>query len=152
MDEREIALLKSDLLESYEVVELICNRILGEQATFRDRVQNLNSMAYRLHSLYGAYERLFEIVANFFENQIDGARYRVDLLRRMKTEIEGMRPALISSSIHEMLNELRRFRHFFRYAYGVELDAERVEKLVQMAIQLKEPFQQDMERFLEQFS
>jgi len=150
MDEREIVLLKSDLLESYEVVELIYKRILGEQATFRDKIQHLNSMAYRLHSLYGAYERLFEIVANFFENQIESTRYRADLLRRMKTEIAGMRPALISSSVHEMLNELRRFRHFFRYAYGVELDADRVERLVQIAIQLKKPFQQDMEHFLEQ--
>ena len=149
MDEKEIALLESDLSGSYEVIEQIHGRILGEQATFKDRVQDLNSMAYWLHSLYSAHEQLFEVVANFFENQIEGDRYHADLLRRMKTEIKGVRPALISSASHGMLNELRRFRHFFRYAYGVELDADRLERLVHIAIQLKEPFRQDVERFLE---
>jgi len=148
MDEKEIALLESDLTGSYEVISRIYGRILGERTTFKDRVQDLNSMAYWLHSLYSAYEQLFEVVANFFENQIEGDRYHTDLLRRMKTEIKGVRPALISYATHSMLNELRRFRHFFRYAYEAELDADRLERLVQIAIQLKEPFRQDMERFL----
>lgn len=150
MDEKEIAVLESDLLESYEVIKQIYEYILGEQATFKDRVQDLNSMAYHLHNLYGAHEQLFEIVAGFFENQIAGDRYHIDLLRRMKTEIKGVRPALISSTTYESLDELRGFRHFFRHAYGARLDADRVDRVVQIAIRLKEPFRQDMERFLEQ--
>ena len=59
MDEKEIALLESDLLESYETIERIYEYILGEQATFKDRVQDLNSMAYHLHNLYGAHEQLY---------------------------------------------------------------------------------------------
>jgi hypothetical protein len=149
MDEKEVALLESDLLESYETIERIYEYILGEQATFKDRVQDLNSMAYHLHNLYGAHEQLFEIIAGFFENQVTGNRYHADLLRRMKTEIKGVRPALISSITYESLDELRGFRHFFRHAYRAKLDADRIEKLVQIAIQLRDPFRQDMESFLE---
>lgn len=150
MDEKEIALLESDLLESYGAIKQIYEYILGEQATFKDRVQDLNSMAYHLHNLYGAHEQLFEVVARFFENQIAGNRYHVDLLRRMKTEIKGVRPALISSITYELLNELWGFRRFFRHAYTAKLDADRVDRIAQIAIQLRKPFRQDMEHFLAQ--
>ena len=86
----------------------------------------------------------------FFENQVKGGRYHTDLLRRMEIEIKGIRPALLSSDTYEMLDELRRFRHFFRHAYTAKLDADRIGKLVQTAARLIEPFQQDMNRFLEQ--
>jgi len=45
---------------------------------------------------------------------------------------------------------MRGFRRFFRYAYDVELDEDRVDRIVQIAIQLKEPFKQDVQRFLAQ--
>ena len=150
MDKKEIALLESDLLESYKVIEQLYGRVLGEQPTFKDGVQYLNSMAYHLHNLYGAHEQLFEIVASFFENQIKGERYHTDLLRRMKTEIKGVRPALLSCTVHESLNELLRFRYFFRHAYVAELDADRLDRVVRIAIKLRDPFRQDMEHFLEQ--
>ena len=149
MDKKEFSLFESDLLESYEVIKQIYERILNEQATFKDRIQDLDSMAYQLHNLYGAHEQLFEIVADYFENQIEGARYHIDLLRRMRTEIRGIRPALISSPTYDMLNELCRFYHFFRHAYSAKLDPDRVDRIVQIAIQLKELFRQDMERFIE---
>lgn len=150
MDEKEIALLESDLLKSHQLIERIYELIVRRQPAFRDRAQDLDSMAYQLHNLYGAHEQLFEIVANFFENQIGGDGYHADLLRRMETEIKGVRPALISSTTYESLNELRGFRHFFRHAYAARLDADRVDRIVQIAIQLREPFRQDMERFLAQ--
>lgn len=150
MEEREIALFRSDLLKSHELIEHIHDNILGRRSTFRDRMENLDSMAYQLHNLYGAHEKLFEIVAGFFENQVGGARYHTDLLRRMGTRIKGIRPALISRSTCEMLAELRRFRHFFRHAYTAKLDPDRIDRIVQIAIRLKDSFRQDMESFLAQ--
>lgn len=150
MDEDEIELLKSDLLESYEAIEKIYKRVCERQTSFKDSFEGIDSMAYQIHNLYGAYEELFEVVAASFENQIKGARYHIDLLRRMKTKIEGFRPALISHTTCELLYELQRFFHFFRHAYSAELDADRVDRIVKIAIQLKEPFRQDMNKFLEQ--
>ena len=150
MEKKEIDLLKSELLESYNLIERIYEYIFGRQATFRDAEQNIDSIAYQVHNLYGAYERLFEVVAGFFENQIDGTRYHADILRRMKMKIIGIRPALLSSSTAELLDELRRFHHFFRHAYAARLDADRVGRIVDIAIELKDPFRQDMENFLAQ--
>ena len=150
MDKEEINLLEAELLRSHRIIEQIYGRMLDEQPTFKDKVQYLNSMAYHLHNLYGAHEQLFEIVARFFENQIRGERYHTDLLRRMELEIKGVRPALLSCTVHESLNELRHFRHFFRHAYVAKLDADRLDRVVQIAIKLRDPFRQDMEHFLEQ--
>lgn len=150
MDEKEVNLLKADLLKSYELIERVYQRISKQQATFRDSIEAVDSMAYQLHNIYGTYEELFEVVAGFFENQIGGARYHADLLRRMGTRIEGMRPALLSSSTAELLDELRRFHHFVRHAYAAKLDADRIGRIVQIALDLKEPFRQDMENFLAQ--
>jgi len=150
MDKREVSLLKSDLLENYENIEKIYNRIQERLPDFKDSPQNIDSMAYQLHNLYGAYEELFEIVAGFFENQIKGSRYHIDLLRRMKTEIEGFRPALISHDTYELLYELQRFFHFFRHAYSSELNSHKIDMLVQIAIQLKAQFRKDMDTFLDQ--
>ena len=148
MDNTDFVLFEADIRENYNVIQQIYERVNSRKATFKNTSEGVDSMAYQIHNLYGAYEELFETAANFFENQIEGARYHADLLRRMKIRIEGMRPNLLSESTYRLLDELRRFRHFFRHAYGVELDADRVDKIVQMAIQLKELFQQDMESFL----
>lgn len=150
MDEKEIALLESDLLGSYEAIGRIYERILKRQPTFRDSAEGVDSMAYQLHNLYGAYEQSFEIVADFFENQIEGSHYHTDLLRRMKIEMKGIRPALISYATYKTLGKLRRFHHFFRHAYEAELEADKVDENVQIAIQLRKPFRQDMEHFLAQ--
>ncbi len=150
MDNPAFVLLEAELRESYRMVQRIDDRIRQRHATYKNTPENLDSMAYQIHNLFGAYEECFQIIANFFENHIEGARYHADLLRRMRLEIAGIRPALLSESTYELLDELRRFRHFFRHAYGVELDPERVGKVVQIALQLVEPFQKDMESFLAQ--
>ena len=45
------------------------------------------------------------------------------------------RPALIDDESYDKLHELRRFRHLFRAAYGIELDPERGE----LEISTREP-------------
>lgn len=106
-------------------------------------------MAYKLHNLYGAYEELFEIIADFFENQIEGTRYHMDLLRRMKLNIEGIRPSLLSQETYLLFDELRRFRHFFRHAYAVGLDPDRVEKMASAAVEIQNKSAKDLNKFME---
>lgn len=105
----------------------------------------LESLAYQLHNLYCAYEDLFKIVAGFFENTIDDQK---ELLKRMTLSIEGIRPALISEESFTLLNNLKSFRHFFRHAYGYELDKRKVAIVLEDAQKLKETFKLDLERFL----
>ena len=106
----------------------------------------------RGHNLYGACEPLFELIARAFENQIDGRRYHVDLLRRMRTEIEGVRPALLSAELESDLHELRAFRHFFRHAYGVELKPQQVASMAEVANRIREPLKPALDRFLDRIA
>lgn len=107
-----------------------------------------NSLAYKLHNLYSAYEDIFKLVAGFFENQIEGSiRYHIGLLKRMLIEIEGIRPNLLSEESFRVLDELRGFRHLFRHAYGYELEAERVIRLAEKSEMLKKTFERDFELF-----
>jgi len=107
-----------------------------------------NSLAYKLHNLYSAYEDMFKLIAAFFENQIeDMAKYHTDLLKRMLIEIEGIRPNILSEESFKVLDELRGFRHVFRHAYSYELDAERIVGLAGKSMRLKHSFAKDFEDF-----
>ena len=114
----------------------------------RHAAAEVDSLAYQLHNLYSAFEQLFEEVARFFENRIDEARYHADLIRRMRLEIRGIRPALLCESTASDLDELRRFRHLFRHAYATDLDPTKVAKLAARVPGIRSAFGQDFERFL----
>ncbi len=110
----------------------------------------INSLAYKLHNLYSAYEDLFKLIARFFENQIaDISGYHSELLNRMRLQIEGVRPRLLADESFMLLDELRGFRHVFRHAYSYKFDAERVIKLSEKTASLIAPFQKDFEAFKE---
>ena len=155
MDEPRLALLQGDLQGQWEIVDGVFSRIAARHGRIAARqgrrsasVEQVEALAYQLHNLYGACEQLFELIARAFENQIDGARYHVDLLRRMKSEIAGVRPALLTEELAAALNELRGFRHFFRHAYHADLDAERVTALADKELGLQGALRAAVDRFL----
>lgn len=149
MDEGAFSVLDADLRARCRDIDRIANRIEERRRRFDQGVATeVDSMGYQLHNLYGAFEQLFEEVARFFENRIDEARYHSDLIRRMQLEIRGIRPALLSEATALDLDELRRFRHFFRHAYATELDPLKVAELVAKVSGIRRSFGQDFERFL----
>jgi len=106
-------------------------------------------LSYRLHNLYNAFENIFRNVAAVFENHVDEAAGRhAQLLRHMRLDLTPVRPALIDESAYEKLDELRRFRHLFRSAYGVQLDPERLRLVLPKAVQLRRIYLPQMESFL----
>jgi len=132
------------ILRIYESIEDKLARLRAEP----DNEDLRDSLAYRLHNLYCAYEDLFKIVAKFFENRIeDPARFHIELLRRMMISIEGVRPSLVSEESYVYLNELRGFRHVFRHAYTFELDTGKVIVLAEKSLKLREIFRRDLENF-----
>lgn len=79
----------------------------------------------KTQQLCTAAEDLLKSTAQCFENHIDdSSRYHFELLRRMATEVPGIRPALIGDNSLKILDKLRSFRHFIRHAYDYELDKE----------------------------
>jgi hypothetical protein len=89
--------------------------------------ENLILVGYFLSGIYSIFEEIFQKVAKEFENKMeDRTKWHRELLNRMALEIEEVRPALISKKSKECLNELRKFRHVFRFSYAYELDWEKI--------------------------
>ena len=66
----------------------------------------------------------------------------------MTLDIEGLRPRLLSESAYEDLDELRRFRHLFRGAYRLRLDADRLALVRRKARRLEGVYQADISQFI----
>ena len=96
-----------------------------EAVPFYDRA----AVGYYLHSFYNGCENIFRSIARFFENDLSPEGWHADLLKRMRLEVSGYRPAVIDEELYSLLNDFRGFRHIFRHAYTFDLDWER-ERLV----------------------
>lgn len=112
--------------------------------------EELIVLAYRLHNLYNAFENIFQNIAAAFENTLDDPpRWHAQLLERMRLDIMPVRPAVIDGEAYDALDELRRFRHVFRYAYDMNLDPQRLRLVLSKARQLKAIYRSQLEEFLE---
>lgn len=63
-------------------------------------------IGYYLHNFYNGCESIFRSIARYFENDIDGDSWHSDLLKRMKLEINGYRPAVISEDLYIRLQDV----------------------------------------------
>ena len=91
----------------------------------------LDSVALNLHGFYNGLERVFERIGVV----VDGAKpigenWHKTLLMQMAAEVTSVRPAVISSTTHDALDEYRAFRHVARRIYTFNLDAIKLENLV----------------------
>lgn len=101
--------------------------ILGVTASYYD----MAALGYLLHNFYNGCESIFQRIAKVFENSLPQEEWHAALIMRMRLSIEGIRPAVISSETANQLDEYRRFRHFFRHSYGVDLKWERMVPLLE---------------------
>jgi len=137
----EIAADLKAIAEIYDALTEYDTRLTGDERVI--------VLAYYLHNLYCAFESIFQRVASVFGNQIaDRSGWHAGLLRRMTLDIEGVRPRLLSDQSYDCLDELRRFRHLFRSAYRMRLDAERLALAYRRARVLERIYRADIEQFL----
>ncbi len=149
MSEIDTKIFESVIRTQVSEIEEIYQKIAKRSKNFKKSFGKVESLGYQLHNLYCAFEDLFKLVADYFENNIETRdRWHVDLLKKMKIEIEGIRLSLLSTETFENLNELRALRHLFRHAYTYELDCDRVEMVFKKALKLYQLYQKDVERFL----
>lgn len=150
MDPSQLKVLRAEMQAQLQAIEGVYAEIEARAAGFRPQdPATLESLAYQLHNLYNAVEDLLKIVTSAFENHVvDLSRWHTELLGRMRLEIEGIRPALVSAELYPLLDELRAFRHFFRHAYGRRLRADRVQTLLVDAQEVRPLLKRDVEQFL----
>jgi hypothetical protein len=150
VEKERLAVLKAEIKAQIQEIEGIYTR-LEDRKRKKDKTA-IESMGYQLHNLYCAFEDLFKIVAETFENQVqDKSKYHLELLKRMTIPIEGVRPPLLSQGCFLLLDNLRSFRHFFRHAYSYELDERKVKIVLEDAFMLREIYRNDADAFLGSF-
>lgn len=89
-------------------------------------------VAVNLHGWYTALETAMERVARLFDQAVPAsANWHAELVAQMATEVPALRPAVLPAAALPVLAELRRFRHFFRNAYVLDLDPSRIRARVE---------------------
>jgi hypothetical protein len=101
-----------------------------------------------LHNFCTGCERIFKPIASEVNG---GVSHELDwhkrLLTRAALEIDGIRPAVISLQTRKDLEELLQFRHVVRNIYGFELDADRIDHLIDLTTGIFPRFAKDIEEF-----
>jgi hypothetical protein len=109
-------------------------------------------MAYQLHSLYCAFEYLFEVVADAFERHTpDKSKYHMELPKRMALTLEENSPPLLSQKSYTVLDNIRSFRYWFRHAPSYKLDRRKVRIVAEVAAKLRSIYRKDINAFLDSF-
>ncbi len=86
-------------------------------------------MAVNLHGWYTALETALERIARLLDQSVPGgSTWHVDLVEQMQLDVAGVRPAALPGDSRPKLDELRKFRHFFRNAYVFDLDPDLVRR------------------------
>jgi hypothetical protein len=144
-----ISILEADIQMRQKLVDTIYENIADRQKRYaKDRIV-LESLAFQLHNLYCAFESLFKIVSDHFENHIiDQKAVGKKLLTRMAINVAGIRPAFISEPAFELLSDLRGFRQSFRHDYRVKLEPARIKIVLQKAKALNKIYKKDITAFL----
>ena len=105
--------------------------------------------ALLIHDFYTGLESIFErIAAEINSGYPRGPSSPPRLLRSMAMDVERVRPAVISRELFEELDELRKFRHFVRHAYGVPLRWERVREHLERIVRIYPELKKRLNDFL----
>ncbi|MBI1986991.1 MAG: nucleotidyltransferase domain-containing protein [Nitrospinae bacterium] len=112
--------------------------------------RELRSMSALLHEFYAAIESIFRRIATHMgEGLPRGSHWHLDLLEQMATARGGGRPAVIDEALWAMLKDYLDFRHFFRHAYGYELEWVRLRPPAEGMAGVLMQFQSQLEGFFQ---
>jgi len=142
-------ILERSIQHDLHAIERIFQAITWPETEAAADQEALIVLAYRFHNLYNAFENIFQNIAQTFENNPDDAsKWHAQLLQRMRLDVMPIRPAVINDVAYDALDELRRFRHVFRYSYDVELDPARLGLVWQKAETLQKIYAMQINQFL----
>ncbi len=145
----KLLVLDRDVRKDLEVLERLWDQLDTATPTADAGDEHLIAIAYRLHNIYSGCENIFRNITAAFENSIEAdSGWHAKLVRRMTLDLSPLRPAVIDDEAAACLDEMRRFRHLFRSAYGIDFDPQRLELVLQQSRELRSIFAPQIERFL----
>ncbi len=108
----------------------------------------VRALASITHDFYTGIEQIFESIALEMEGNLpEGDQWHRRLLARIASDIDEIRPAVISQALEEKLDEYLRFRHVFRHSYGFELQWNKCRHLVEDLDSTLESLIEELEDF-----
>ena len=123
--------IQNELRNLTELMRLAEQRLASAQRQPQESSAFIESAALHLQSFYTAVEQIFTRIADNINGMMpDSETWHVDLLRQMIYEIPGTRPPILRKETHDLLDELRAFRHRVRNLYTYQLNPDRVKELV----------------------
>jgi len=126
MENENLLLLISEIKDSLNVLKNIHNIYVSYIPTFKDEskrdLRDAVLLADIMCNTYTCVETILFRISRVFENHLSADQWHKELLRKMTLEISGIRQAVLSHKSYQLLDELRRFRHFKRYYYDFEYD------------------------------
>jgi hypothetical protein len=91
---------------------------------------------------------VFERIARNVEGSLPtGADWHVALLESMRLELPNVRPAVISLATFHLLRKLLAFRHFFRHAYAISWDGEKLRAAREDMVAVAQRIDADLDRW-----
>lgn len=127
------AMLSARILAELKELSTLVERIQEgwERSKLKSDDYYLDGVALNLHGFYSGLERIFEKTASLIDGNVpSGANWHQELLNQMSIEVPGLRPAVISLELKELLEDYRGFRHVVRNVYTYHLNPEKMERLV----------------------
>ena len=150
MSAQKFLLLRADIDRALEQLAAVVaegretlKKIDGSPTTLE-----LRGIGSILHDFYTGMEQLLEHIASELDGELPvGAYWHTQLLGRMTSEIESVRPAVLSPDLADALRPYLRFRHLFRNVYGTQLRWELCRGLATEMEDVWEKFHEEMEGF-----
>ena len=151
MKDEELSGLIERIRQELEELQLVLGRVNEgwERARRSNDDYYLDGVALNLHGFYLGFERIFARIAESVDDKLPhGDEWHSLLLRQMREENPGIRPAVVSPETWEVLDDLRRFRHVVRNVYTHHLDPERLTKLVKSSSRMFAQFNAEITAFI----
>lgn len=105
--------------------------------------------AVGIHGWYTGLEAIFERIARELDMSVPSSdRWHRELLTQMTAEIPSVRPSVIDSSVLSDLVLILAFRHFFRHAYAVAFDPERLATEVKRVLSIEPTIRDALDGFV----
>lgn len=118
--------LRQELSEDREAMSVRLAE-LHEAGSRLDERPWASHAAVALHGWYTALESALERVVRTLDGDVPrGERWHRDLLSQVTVEVQGVRPAVLPRALLPELLELLGFRHFFRHAYCVAFEPDKL--------------------------
>jgi len=135
--------LISELENNIEILD----ELMGKYKQVNNKIRHIDpdefdwaSLGYTIHNIYNLLENYFLRISKFFENDMDRVFWHRELVQRMTIEIKDVRPRLFDRKMAFKIDELRAFRHIFRYIYQSRLDVGKLQNLNKKVPEIIEEF------------